>query len=55
MKTRQQKLIEFAQFTLDILERDLEWDADTIDDIGAKAIQLGLAKNDDDSLFTQTS
>ena len=39
----QAKMIGFARATLQILERDKDWDADTLDDIGEAARKAELS------------
>lgn len=51
MNARQIAFISFAESALLTLERDREWNGDTIDEIGMAAINLGLAKSNDDALF----
>lgn len=51
MTEREKLLIQFTLFTLEILERDKEWDVDTIDDIGLGAIDFGLAKSNENQEF----
>ena len=46
-----EKLIQFAAFTLAILERDKDWDANTISDIGKAARVLGLSSVDENGAF----
>lgn len=49
-------LIEFALRTLDILEKEEDWNADTPEDITMQAIVLGLAHTDKETrLFTKNS
>ena len=53
MKDKEKTLIQFAEFVLMVLETDKEWNADTIDDIGAKAFKLGLATTNEDGEFVR--
>lgn len=53
MKDKNEKLIEFANFVLDILEEHKEWNSDTIDEIGCGAIEAGLAGSNEDSEFVK--
>jgi hypothetical protein len=46
-----EKLISFGAFTLAILERDKEWSADTISEIGQAAQILGLSDLDENGAF----
>lgn len=40
----QQKLADFGQVVLEVLETDIEWDADTTDRIFREALQRGLLR-----------
>ena len=53
MKEKEKTLIEFANFVLLVLENDKEWSADTIDDIGSKAFNLGLSSTNEDGEFVR--
>lgn len=48
---KQLKLIEFAEAVLACLENDLEWSADTTDEISNLAYSMGLAETDEDGAF----
>lgn len=51
---KRNELIEFALRVLHILERDKEWDADTVENISDQAMRLKLAHVDPDTaLFTK--
>lgn len=48
-----EKLIMFARKVLGILENNIEWSTDTLDEIGDIAYRIGLAHTDSDTyLFT---
>lgn len=51
VKTPLSDLEQFAIQTLKLLERQQEWDADTVDDVGAFAMDLHLANTDEEGLF----
>jgi hypothetical protein len=51
---KEKLLKQLGMAVLNMLERDEEWNDDTIDDIGMAAIDLGLAYVDEESrLFTK--
>ncbi len=49
--SREQRLINFAERVLEILEDDFEWSSDTTDEIAAEANGRGLSHNDSDGYF----
>lgn len=49
-----EKLIEFALFVLERMEKDHDWNGDTLDSICIKADDLGLAESDDEGMFKRT-
>ena len=51
MTAHEMLLLRFACVVLAILERDEEWIADTIDDIGKAASDIGLSTVDSQGLF----
>lgn len=51
MTDREKTLLHFANNVLEILERDKDWGADTLDDVGMNAIELGLATSDENAEF----
>lgn len=52
---KEKLLKQLGMAVLNMLERDEEWNDDTIDDIGMAAIDLGLAYVDEESrLFKKT-
>lgn len=53
MTDKEKTLIQFAKFVLLTLEKDKEWDGDTIDDIGSKAFNLGLSTINEDGEFAR--
>lgn len=46
---KEKLLKQFGMAVLNMLERDEEWNDDTIDDIGMAAIDLGLAYVDEET------
>jgi hypothetical protein len=48
---KQLKLMEFAEEVLAMLEADKEWSADTLDDLGLLAMNMGLATTNEDGEF----
>lgn len=54
-QARTLRLLKFADQALDLMEREQEWSAGTLDDIASLAYQSGLARNNDDTgLFERT-
>ena len=51
MTAHEMLLLRFACVVLAILERDEDWNADTIDDIGKAASDIGLSTVDSQGLF----
>lgn len=46
---------EFGERVLAIMEADRDWGADTMDQIGSAAIELGLAELDEDTMFVRVA
>lgn len=51
---KEKLLKQLGMAVLNMLERDEEWNDDTIDDIGMAAIDLGLAYVDEESRLFKT-
>lgn len=54
MEQRNERLIAFAERTLQILECEKEWSELTADLIHERAVELGLATLDKDGMFKRT-
>ena len=55
MTAHEMLLLRFACVVLAILERDEDWNADTIDDIGKAASDIGLSTVDSQGMFKRLS
>jgi len=55
MTAHEMLLLRFACVVLAILERDEDWNADTIDDIGKAASDIGLSTVDSKGMFKRRS
>jgi hypothetical protein len=50
----EQRLVEFANRTLDIMEREKDWSADVLDEIHENANSLGLSGYDDEGFMKRS-
>lgn len=48
------EMVRFAEAVLNMMQRDDEWSADTLDDIANLAVSLDLATSDDQGKFIRT-
>ena len=55
MSKQSEKLAEFGQQVLDIMEADKEWGSDTLEEISSRAYALDLAGSNEYHEFTQAS